>query len=402
MFHTMNRNSITDVYRERKSVQARFADLCEKAGPSGVTSAANDPKSELYLLKDKLQQLDAQIDDHNAKHGLRWSAPAVEGTEAPGNRGVSKFEVPKSFSDYLRTGSIEALADLTPSNDGAVLIPTTLSQEIFRNYSAYSPVEQVSRIIPTDDGEPFRLPKLSDSEEAELLGAAVDIGSFVPPTDLDATTFGAYKHSSKPVSVPRETLTDSAYDVGQEIVGALVARVMRLANKLQTTGNGTTQPEGFLTNCTSLDNLGTTLGLDDALDLIYAVPTPYRKPTNVFMASDVTIKFLRTLKTGITNDQTPLWQESPRAGEPARLYGYSVIPNNDMPNVASNGTIVDGCLAFGDFANAFIVRKADDARPFIVRYPIYQTDSTGFIVFQRNDSKLVERTAIVKLVVGGS
>lgn len=100
-----------------------------------------------------------------------------------------------------------------------------------------------------------------------------------------------------------------------------------------------------------------------------------------------TQKFLRSLKTGITNDQTPLWQESPRAGEPPTLYGTPVVINDSMPAVGVAGAVTKGCVAYGDFKTAFLIRKAGPA--YILRYPIPQSDEFGFIVFERADSKLL-------------
>ena len=208
---------------------------------------------------------------------------------------------------------------------------------------------------------------------------------------------GAYKASSKSVAISRELLTDANYDVGIEIVGMLGARCGRLLNNSSTNGTSTTEPTGFLNGCTYLHAAATALTLDDVLGLVYAIAAQHRKPGNVFMMSSVTQKFLRSLKTGITNDQTPLWQESPRAGEPPTLYGAPVIVNDSMPDVGAAGAVVKGCVAYGDFASCFLVRKAGPA--FILRYPLPTTDETGFIVFERADSKLLMPEGIAALDV---
>jgi HK97 family phage major capsid protein len=123
---------------------------------------------------------------------------------------------------------MDALPNLTPGSDGAVFIPTTVAGVIEVNIAAFTPVLNNCRVWPTLGGEPEKFPVVSDSEEAEILapaestGADATVSGDTPPTAIGGPTMGAYKFSSKPVFVPRETITDATLNVLDVIMLALL------------------------------------------------------------------------------------------------------------------------------------------------------------------------------------
>lgn len=338
------------------------------------------------------------------KNGLHSQLREVYNRATPAQR-----EQINSIGSYLIGRGFEASADLTPSGDGGVVIPSFVVPALERNYAQFAPVVGVARIWATETGADVTFPVLSDSESAEQVASAASTGADAtvsgdtPPTALTGPTLKAYKVSSKPVFVPRETFTDSPVDIVSEIIGALLARIIRFENLKYTKGNGTTEAEGFLTNCATFATGAVALDLDIALDLAYDVPALYR-PSGVYMASDTTIKYLRSLKTGLSGDKRALWKEAfeegnATLGTPARLHGYPIIVNNDMDSVASDGTFAGvSPLAFGDFSR-FLVRKAENNQPFAYRYPVPAKDGSAAILFRRSDSKLLVPEAISKIVV---
>jgi HK97 family phage major capsid protein len=250
---------------------------------------------------------------------------------------------------------------------------------------------------------------LSDSEVAVQLapaastGADATVSGDTPPTSLTGPTLKAWKASSQPVFINRELITDSPIDIVQEIIGALLARIIRFENLKYTKGNGTTEAEGFTTNATAYHAGSVALDLDIPLDLAYSVPALYR-PNGVYMASDLTVKFLRKLKTGVSGDKRSLWKDAfeegnATLGTPARLHGYPILVNNDMDSVASDGTFAGVTpLVFGDFSK-FVVRQAENGSPFARIYEVPAKDGRAAILFRRSDSKLLVTTAISKLIV---
>jgi HK97 family phage major capsid protein len=309
-----------------------------------------------------------------------------------------------ALASYL-SGDIRAAADLTPAGDGGYLIPSIVQGFMERNYAQFAPVISVARIWGTDGGNDAVFPVLSDSETAAqlapaaLTGADDTVSGDAPPTAITGPTLKAWKVSSKPVFVNRELMLDSPIDIVTEVLGALFARIVRFENLKYTKGNGTTECEGFLTNCTAHAAGAVALDLDIALDLAYSVPALYR-PNGVYMMSDTTAKYLRKLKTGITGDKRQLWADADATkNTPATLHGYAVYINNDMDSVAADGTFAAKVpLAFGDFKR-FVVRQAEMGVPYVRRYEVPAKDGTAVIVFRRSDSKLLVAGAIYKLTV---
>jgi HK97 family phage major capsid protein len=309
-----------------------------------------------------------------------------------------------NFAHYIVTGDIQALADLRPGNDGASIIPTEIVPALERDYTAFAPVVSVARIWGTDTGSDAVFPVLSDSESAVQIAAASATGADdivsgdTPPTELTGPTLHAWKVSSKPVFVPRETFTDSPIDIVSEVVGALLARIIRFENLKYTKGAGTIEAEGFLTNATKLVTGAVALDLDICLDLAYNVPQLYR-PNGVYMLSDTTAKYLRKLKTGLSGDRRQLWADADATkGTPATLHGYPVIINNDMDSVAADGTFTGNPISFGDMSK-FVVRQAENNQPYAYRYQVPAKDGAAVILFRRSDSKLLVTEAISKVAV---
>jgi HK97 family phage major capsid protein len=315
-----------------------------------------------------------------------------------------------AFSHYL-AGDMSALADLTPSGAGGVFIPTIIAGVVARNFAAFAPVHENATVWPTDNGEPTTFPVVSDSEVAVILapaaatGADATVSGDAPPTAITGPLMGAFKFSSKPVFVPRETLADATTNINLlgEVISALLARIIRTQNLKYTKGAGTTEPTGFLHDATAYAAGAVALDLDVALDLAYNVPALYR-PNGIYMASDLTIKYLRKLHTGITGDKRALWKDSfeegnATLGTPAKLHGYPIIVNNDMDSVATDGTFAGvNPLVFGDFKR-FVVRDAERGAPFLYNYQVPAKDGSAVIAFQRSDSQLLVSTAISKLSV---
>lgn len=312
---------------------------------------------------------------------------------------------------HMSGRKFNANANLSPTGDGGNLIPSFVANQIEMHVAAFTPVLNVSRIYGTEDGATITYPVLSDSESAEQLAAedltGLDdvVSGDTPPTSLAGVKLGAWKVSSKPVLMPRELTTDTGLDIGGDVLTSLIARIARFENLKYTRGNGTTEAQGFLTACTHYD-VTTPVDLDMCLDLTQQVEPLYR-PRGVFMMSDVTKKYLSKLKTGISGDQRPLWgfgNASDGAGaadQQARLWGYPVYVNNDMPDIASNGYLAGHEIAFGDFQK-YVIRRAEFGVPFTYSWPIPAKDGRALICFRRSDAKLLVSTAIATFSVGGS
>lgn len=341
----------------------------------------------------------------HSQHGRGFGTSLQEAmqTAAPGDR-----EQVRAFAQYVG-GDMTAAADLTPSGQGGIFIPALIAGVVARNYFAFTPVRNAATIWPTQDGEPTTFPVISDSDTAVILqpsaltGLDATVSGDAPPTAITGPLLGAFKFSSKPIFIPRETITDASLNILEELLLALLARIARTQNLKYTKGTGTGEPTGFQQTAAAYAAGAVALNLDIALDLAYNVPAMYR-PNGLYMATDLTIKYLRKLKTGLSGDQRTLWKDAfeegnATLGTPAKLHGYPIIVNNDMDSVATDGTFAGvSPLAFGDFKR-FVIREAESGAPYVYRYPVPAKDGGAIIAFQRSDSRLLVNAAISKLTV---
>jgi HK97 family phage major capsid protein len=412
---------IHEARRRKAELRAQMADLHRTAGDKALTSVQqkqwNEANAEICDLESKIAKHEAGSMAEagpqpviNVERSFMHS-DAVRRVAGNNLRELYARATPdeRAQIDGLAatlSGRVNASADLRPSADGGVVIPTFITDTLERNYSAFAPVVSVARIWGTDTGADQVFPVLSDSEVAEQLDAAAATGADAtvsgdtPPTALTGPTLKAYKISSKPVFINREIFTDSPVNIIEEIVGALLARIIRLENARFTKGTGSGQAEGFLTNATAYTIAhGSALDLDVCLDLAYNVPALYR-PQGAYMMSDTTAKYLRKLKTGIASDKRQLWADADATkGTPATLHGYGVVINNDMDDVAADGTFASkNPVAFGAFGK-FVVRQAENNQPYAYRYSVPAKDGSAVILFRRSDSKLLVSSAISKLAV---
>ena len=201
-------------------------------------------------------------------------------------------EQAESLVAYLQTGKM-AVSNLSTTSDGGVLVPSFVQSVIERNFCpVLAGQERGPRHQHRHRRTADRPGAMSDSEsavqvaEADLTGLDATVSGDTPPTSLTGPKLGAYKLSSKPVNIPRETLTDGSGDILGDVLAALIARVIRYENYLFTNGSGSGQAEGFLKNCSYMD-VSAPLDLDMCLDLAYTVPA-LNRPNGVYLMSDAT------------------------------------------------------------------------------------------------------------------
>jgi HK97 family phage major capsid protein len=408
--------NINEARAHKAQLKVRAAALVDGAIAAGTDLKGNELKKYDAIVAE-LRDVDSAVEEHAA--GAYIPGPAAQSGHHRTTFGKQLRDAYALASSDVRAqidalglslaGRPQASADLRPSADGGVIIPSAVQVVMERNYAAFAPVVSVARLFVTPDGETTTFPVISDSESAvqldsaALTGADGTVSGDTPPTTITGPQLKAWKVSSKPVFVPRELITDSPIDIVQEVIGALLARIIRFENLKYTKGVGTTEAEGFLTASTAYHSGAVALDLDVALDLAYSVPALYR-PNGVYMASDTTIKYLRKLHTGISGDKRALWKDAfeegnATLGTPAKLHGYEILVNNDMDSVASDGTFASvSPLVFGDFSKV-VVRQAEGNAPFAYIYPVPAKDGRAAILFRRSDSKLVVPTAISKLIV---
>jgi HK97 family phage major capsid protein len=181
---------------------------------------------------------------------------------------------------------------------------------------------------------------------------------------------------------PIQLLQDNAYNAETRLSTALGRRIGRAQNAHFTTGTGSSQPEGIVTNAvigkTGTTGQTTTVTYDDLIDLELSVLSDFRD-NGLYMFSDATLGKLRKVK-----DSTGqyLWQPGLQAGAPNQLNGHGYIINNYMPAMAANAK----SILFGDFREGFVVRRVRDVQLLRLAERYADFLQVGFLAFNRADS----------------
>lgn len=134
----------------------------------------------------------------------------------------------------------------------------------------------------------------------------------------------------------------------------------------------------------------TSVIADDLMDLFHSVDPAYRDGA-IFMMADSSVAAIRKLKTGVSGDNTYLWQPGLRAGEPDTLLGRPVVVNQNIAAMASDAK----SILFGNFQN-FWIRDVRGVRFVRMDERYAAEDQVGFVVFLRTDSDLVGPAGTIK------
>jgi HK97 family phage major capsid protein len=279
---------------------------------------------------------------------------------------------------------------------GGYTVPTELATFIVESMKAFGPMftNPLFTSIETAAGNPFNIPTLDDTTvtaEAHTEGTQ--------PTDdggKDATfgqkTLNAYAFNTEWVRWSAELNADSVFNM-ESLLGRLLGeRMGRIANAKLTTGSGSSDVEGIVTNSTAGVTAAGAAAVtaDEIIDLVHSVDPAYRQsPNAAIMMNDSTLKAIRKLKDGNGNY---LWQMGDfQIGTPQNILGYPVVVNQDMASIATgNKTIL-----FGDMSR-FYVRKVGQPSIYVARERF--APDFGILGYIRLDGCLSDTAAVKHLV----
>lgn len=220
----------------------------------------------------------------------------------------------------------------------------------------YGPMLQVTTPLRTETAADFPMP--TDNETTKS-GSYIGENTAVTTTEgvtVNLVIFHAYKATTNAILVPFELLRDTALNLPSYLSGKLGERLGRFMNTELTLGGGSTgvgavantntKTKGIVTAATTFAAAGASaITFDDVLGLEHSVDLAYRNmPGNGYMCNDAITLALRKLKASGTGAY--LWTDGTTAGQPDRLNGRSLYPNNDMVGSFSSGykTLIFGHL----------------------------------------------------------
>lgn len=322
------------------------------------------------------------------------SAPLTEKPGAQGAKPVSPRATAEYRADFLNIlrgkQPVNNVLSTSPDTDGGYLVPTEFETQIVTGLEEANIIRSIAKTINTSAERKIPIAATHSTAQWTAENAAY--------TESDPAfaqkTIDAFKLTDL-VKVSVELLQDSMFDL-ESYIAREFARAFGIAEEEAfCVGTGTGQPTGIFT--ANGGTVGVTAGsptaitVDNLIDLIYALKSPYRRNA-VFLMKDVTVSALRKLKD---SNGAYLWQPSVQAGQPDRLLGYPLYTSPYVP-AAEAGSLP---IAFGDFTNYWI---ADRMGRTVQRLnELYAGNGqVGFIAAERVDGKVILADGIQLLQMG--
>ena len=306
--------------------------------------------------------------------------PQVEGRSAPAVDQGNDLTYRAAFCEMIANGGeayvspearqvlMEKRVQVGGTNSaGGFTVPTELATFIIEAMKMHGPMytSNLFTTINTASGNQFNIPVVDDTAQS-----AVAHTEGTAPTDdggvdvvFSQKTLGAFAFNTEFIRWSAELNADSVLNM-ESLLGRLLGeRMARIANSKLTTGSGSSDVEGIVTNAGAgvTAASATAITSDELIDLIHAVDPAYRNsPNTAIMMNDSTLKAVRKLKD---SQNRYLWEIGGYSADmPQTILGYPVVVNQDMASIATGNKTV----LFGDMSS-FYVRKVGDPAIFVAR-----------------------------------
>lgn len=309
--------------------------------------------------------------DETALELAKLKAPAMSPTfNVIG--GPDPDEHKAAYGHYLRKGWDELtppekkVLTIADSTHSGVLAPYEYANEIIKKASVFSPMRQIARVRPTS-AYALEIP----TETA--IGVATWVAESAEKTETTGFTHALTEVKTFEMKIlykaTQKMLEDSKFNLEAEISDAVGRGFGLLEGTAFYSGNGTTAPEGIITNSVVLADAKSvatdnTLVFDDLFATCYMLGSPYAKNATWVM-NRATLGIILGLKSATTNMY--LLQPNLTQGQPATILGAPVLEWPDFPALAASTSIPDAqmLLGFGDFRTGYVI--ADRVDIFIQR-----------------------------------
>lgn len=267
---------------------------------------------------------------------------------------------------------------------GAELVPITFLDTLEMAMIQTAELFLYVDMMRTATGEKIRWPIGDDTaNEGIQITEEQDINAAAQPdATLQQLELGAYDFSSGLVKVSMQLSRDSLPNIDSIIAAMLGERLGKIKLRRSTTGNGTTQPGGLVTQSPlgRTSALATAISPTDLIMLQHSVQKPYRSESR-FMCHDLIVQALRLLND---SQNRPLWQSGLQDGVPDRLLGQGIINNNYM---ASTIATTNTTMLYGNF-RYYKAREVGQIMVMKLVERFVEKLQTGYMAHQAFDGRL--------------
>lgn len=235
--------------------------------------------------------------------------------------------------EYIRRGinnmPIEQRALLAGTGGGSYLVPHDLYQEIIKALTARVWLRQMARVIQISTN--------TDVPVATGRPTAAYVAENAATTPSDPTITQKQLRAKKMVSVVQvseELLSDSSFNVEAEITSLIAEAFADLENAKFVSGNGTSEPAGFVSAVTAGANAASvnTVTADNIIDLYFSLPAQYQANA-VFVMRSATLAYIAKQKD---SQNRYLWMPPFGTNQFNTILGRPVITDEGMPAMGAS------------------------------------------------------------------
>ena len=294
-------------------------------------------------------------------------------------------EEKSAFNSFIRKGIKSDFVTKSFSggtDDGGVLITSSLSQQIIAGINASSPMRQLSSVesISTRSLDIV----VEDGEFASGWVTEAGTRSDTDTPHLRKKTIHAHEIYAQPKAT-QSIIDDSEINIENWLVSRLTDSFVKLENEAFILGDGNNKPFGLLTNTDiSRIDIGTTVEAEMLLNLINSLEEGYLANAS-FLMNRKTLSAIQALtdKTGRF-----IWQQSLSDPLKQTIFGVPVVITSYMPDVAKDSL----SIAIGDFKSAYKI--VDRSNINLVRDPYTDKPYIKFYAVKRVGGDVINPDAV--------
>jgi HK97 family phage major capsid protein len=375
-------------------------------------------ETEVTSLTKDIQRANALADTESKLRAERDGSykPAVVATVGGGDRKITARARPgidgnEGYMNALDVYHRKGRQALTPEHvnalqvgadsEGGYLVPVEFETKLIELLTNLDPVRRLATVITTASDKNIPI------ETSKGTFAYIGEEGTYPKSDpsVGRIVLSAFK-SGGIIQISEELLQDSFFD--------LISYLQRLAgyryNALESTsfavGNGVAKPLGLfattavggvaLTGTTGAVSASAAITADNLVDTFHGLARAYRQRAT-WLTSDTMIKMIRKLKTGVSGDNTYLWQPGLAVGQPDAILGRPVEVSDDATAPAPDAK----SIIFGDLSHYYIGdRLGTQVQRLNELYA--ESGQVGFKFTRRNDGRLTNAAAVTFFTHGAA
>ena len=325
----------------------------ETRSESTLTDEESKNFAELRAKRDKVVETLRAFEEME-REDMRDASEKVAKREADKNAELEE----RAFFKHLAGEELtpEERTALTMDNSG-VIVPNTIQQDVLIGLQGTYGILSAIDMMYTDNAVTMTFPYIISSMKLQK----VAIGSTATEGEAqwNGIQLSAHDFSLPIIPVSRTLLLGSSVDVRAALITLFTELLgQALSEKIILSGDGNKDFEAFLPKVkTAVATDDASITYTDLVNLMSKVKAPY---TQRGRASFVMASSTRGALLGMVDKNgRPIYVESVSAGTPDKLFGYPVVIDDAMPEIAAGARVI----AFGDFKayKARIVRGVEVA-----------------------------------------